>query len=65
MGKAARNCKLTLKFEEIVSFKEERWQHYLKETEIFEEARQAWEVGRTLGLIKKCSDDEKRVHLES
>lgn len=42
------------------SFEDERLEEKLEEEEISAEAKNAWEVGRKLGLLSKISDDAKR-----
>lgn len=42
------------------SFEEKRWRKMKRVEEIFEEARQAWEVGDRLGLLSKISDEAMR-----
>lgn len=42
------------------SYEEKRWKAKEKEKKLSEEARQAWEVGKKLGLISKVSDDIMR-----
>lgn len=42
------------------SFEEKRWKAKEKEEKLSEEARQAWEVGKKLGLTSKVTDDMMR-----
>lgn len=46
------------------SFEEKRWRVKKREEEVSEEARQAWEVGKRLGLLSKISDEDMRRQIE-
>lgn len=50
--------------EDVECCEENRWQFYQKESEISLKAKQAWEVGRKLGLHSKCSEEPPGIDRE-